>query len=151
MSMRISIIASGCGLALAASAAVTPPAPPDPADPSTWGSPPPLTVVEAPATGFGRAAARARAVTATQRMARVKGEMLAGIEPDGKGGKIAIVVHPDGRTERRPLRVLYTARVKPPAPPAPALPPAAKTAATAAAGAIAGAAATAALRKNKSH
>lgn len=134
---------------LSAAAAAPESRPPDPSDPSTWGSPPPpLVVIEAPATGFGQAAARARdRSVVTQRMARVKGEMLAAIEPDGRGGKIAKVVRPDGSVEMRPLRVLYTARVKPPAPAKPGIPRAAENGAAAAAGAVAGAAAAIAIKK----
>lgn len=60
-----------------------------------------------------KAAAASRGVT-TQRMARVSGEMIAAIETDKAGNKIARIVKDDGSTEVRQLRVLHTARVKEP-------------------------------------
>ena len=99
-----------------------------------------------------RQAARQERVGATaistQRMARVQGEMLAAIETDKAGNKTAKIVHTDGTVELRQLRVLATARVKPPAAPAPS-PVTARDAAAAAAGAAAGAAAAAAAIKKR--
>lgn len=137
--------------------------PPDPADPATWGAEQPLELHSAEPTpaaqGVARAKARARLAgeaqaqaapraaaraLSTQRMQRVQGEMLAAIEDTADGGKIAKVVLPDGSVEVRPLRVLYTARVKEEASPEKGLPIDAGHAAAAAAGAVAAAAAAAA-------
>lgn len=59
-----------------------------------------------------REAARLAMPVATQRMERVRGEMLAGISTDAKGNKTAKIVRADGTVEMRPLKVLHTARVQ---------------------------------------
>jgi hypothetical protein len=123
--------------------------PPDPADPSTWGEIEPLPV-ETPDAGdaFAQIAARAaeRAIT-TQRIARVKGEMLASIETDGKGNKTAKILHEDGTVEMRKLKVMHTARILPKKPEKKEQPLDASDAASAAAGIALGAAAALAAKK----
>jgi hypothetical protein len=81
----------------------------------------------------------------TQRTARVKGEILAAIETDAKGKQTAKVVRADGSIEMRPIKTMYTARLKPPAPAA--SPIDGSHAAAAAAGAAAAAAAAAIAKK----
>jgi hypothetical protein len=83
----------------------------------------------------------------TQRTARVKGEILASIETDAKGKQTAKVIRADGSIEMRPIKTMYTARLKPPAPPA--SPVDGSHAAAAAAGALAAAAAAAAIAKKR--
>lgn len=94
------------------------------------------------------APAAATAPTKSKTMRRVTGEMVAAIETDRAGNKTAKIIHADGTTEIRPLKVLYTARVKPPAAPASReLPVDGSHAAAAAAGAAAAAAAALAAKK----
>lgn len=83
----------------------------------------------------------------TQRTARVKGEILASIETDAKGKQTAKVIRADGAIEIRPIKTMYTARLKPPAPAA--SPIDGSHAAAAAAGALAAAAAAAAIAKKR--
>jgi hypothetical protein len=105
-----------------------------------------------------RTAARQAALDAmpvyTQKMQRVRGELLAGIDTNPKtGAKTAKIVRPDGSIEIRPLKVLATARIKPKEPSKEDPPSNGGRAAAAAAGAVAGAAAVAAaaaVKKGKS-
>lgn len=57
-------------------------------------------------------AAAAKRAVVTQRMARVQGEMVAAIETDKAGNKVAKIVRDDGSVEMRKLKVLHTARVQ---------------------------------------
>jgi len=94
------------------------------------------------------AAERAAMPVATQRMARAKAEVVARIEADAKTGrKTAVIIRADDTVERRPVRVLATARVRPAPPPKHEPPLDAGHAAAAAAGAAAALAAAKALKK----
>jgi hypothetical protein len=135
--------------------------PPDPSDPSTWGTPEPLPADETEtltprqlkmAEIAARTAARQAALDAmpvyTQKMQRVRGVLLAGIETDPKtGAKTAKIVRPDGSIEIRPLKVLATARIQPKKPEKEKNPLDGSHAASGAAGAVLGAAAALALKK----
>lgn len=83
----------------------------------------------------------------TQRTARVKGEILSRIDTDAKGAQTAKIIRPDGLIESRPIKMLHTARLKPPAPESPPID--GSHAAAAAAGALAAAAAATAIAKAK--
>jgi hypothetical protein len=92
---------------------------------------------------------KAAMLITTQRMARVKVEMVKRIETDITNKKFAVIVTSDGAIERRPVRVLATAHVKPKKPESKNAPIDGSHAAAAAAGALAAAAAAAAIAKAK--
>ena len=131
------------------------PLPPDPAAGLVEEAAPALTprqlkIADIAARTAAREAERAAMPVATQRMARAKSETVARIETDAKTGrKTAVIIRADDTIERRPVRVLATARVLPKAPPQAEPLLDGTHAATAAAAFAAGAAAAAAAAAKK--